>query len=57
MSTAVKAAFRAWADYSRLRFVETEDHGTADIVISFGRYDHGDRYGRTDDKSHCPTLI
>ncbi len=35
-------AFGVWSDYSRLKFRRIEKHKTADIVILFGRYQHGD---------------
>ncbi len=35
-------AFGVWSDYSRLKFRRIENQPTADIVILFGRYQHGD---------------
>lgn len=37
-------AFAAWADYANLKFVPISDYHSADIVVSFGRYSHGDYY-------------
>jgi hypothetical protein len=33
-----------WADYSRLEFFKSNDYYKSDIVIAFGRYQHGDSY-------------
>ncbi len=35
-------AFQMWSDYSRLEFVKSNDYQASDIVIFFGRYNHGD---------------
>lgn len=39
----VEQSFHAWAQYSRLRFKRVFD-SSADIIIAFGSYYHGDRY-------------
>lgn len=39
----VEQAFHAWALYSRLKFKRSFDT-SADIIIAFGSYYHGDRY-------------
>lgn len=43
MEEAAEKAFEAWAKYSRLKFKRVFDP-SADIIIAFGSYYHGDRY-------------
>lgn len=43
MEEAAEKAFEAWAKYSRLKFKRVYDP-SADIIIAFGSYYHGDRY-------------
>lgn len=43
MEKAAEEAFEAWAKYSRLKFKRVFDP-SADIIIAFGSYYHGDRY-------------
>lgn len=38
----LRRAFNAWSDYSRLKFIKSEDYYNSDIIISFGSYQHGD---------------
>lgn len=38
----IQRAFKIWSRYSKLNFVEVYD-ANADIVISFGELDHGDK--------------
>jgi hypothetical protein len=38
----IQRAFRIWSQYSRLNFLEVYNTN-ADIVISFGEFDHGDK--------------
>ena len=37
-------AFKIWSDYSRLEFSSSDDYYQSDIIIAFGRYNHGDNY-------------
>ncbi|XP_025409897.1 matrix metalloproteinase-2-like isoform X2 [Sipha flava] len=39
----IQRAFRIWSQYSRLNFLEVYNTN-ADIVISFGEFDHGDKF-------------
>lgn len=38
----IQRAFRIWSQYSKLHFSEVYN-ANADIVISFGEFDHGDK--------------
>ena len=40
----LKRAFKLWSDYSRLEFLESDDYYNSDIIIAFGRYNHGDMF-------------
>lgn len=43
MGSWLEKAFHAWAQYSRLKFKRVYD-SSADIIIAFGSYYHGDRH-------------
>lgn len=43
MDNWLEQGFDAWAKYSRLKFKRIHDP-SADIIIAFGSYYHGDRY-------------
>ena len=43
MGDWLEKAFHAWAQYSRLKFKRVYD-SSADIIIAFGSYYHGDRH-------------
>ena len=40
----LKRAFKLWSDYSRLEFLESDNYYNSDIIIAFGRYNHGDMF-------------
>ena len=44
IETEMTKAFKVWSDYSRLEFIKSDDYYGSDIIISFGRYAHGDSY-------------
>lgn len=41
---AIRDAFRLWAEYTNLNFVEGSSAGNSDIVISWGAFNHGDDF-------------